>query len=290
MSTSFTHTVGERTYSGLTNIDGGFERADGVPLVIALHGGTYTSKYFDIQGYSLLDRAGAQGIPVIAVDRPNYGGSSPLGDEDSIILANAVVLEEAIGSIWSGYGAGATGVVLIGHSIGGAVATAIAAAAPSWPLLGLAISGCLVHIPVGSRAIWEGLPLIPMIDLASPAKDAFMFGPAGTYPRDMPEASYPSNTLVPRSELIDATGGWIERRAEMCGRVKVPVHHRQGEFDALWISTQAEVDEFRAGFTSALSIDTELQMGSGHCIDFHHASEQFQSGQLAFARACARAS
>ena len=50
----------------------------GAPLVIALHGGTYTSEYFDIPGYSLLDRAEAAGVPVIALDRPNYGGSSPL--------------------------------------------------------------------------------------------------------------------------------------------------------------------------------------------------------------------
>ena len=31
-------------------------RTAGTPLVIALHGGTYTSEYFDIPGYSLLDR------------------------------------------------------------------------------------------------------------------------------------------------------------------------------------------------------------------------------------------
>ena len=46
-----------------------------LPLVIALHGGTYTSAYFDVPGYSLLDRASGLGIPVIAVDRPGYGGS-----------------------------------------------------------------------------------------------------------------------------------------------------------------------------------------------------------------------
>lgn len=289
MSTSFSHTAGGRHYSGRTNTGDGFKAADGAPLIVALHGGTYTSEYFDIPGYSLLDRAAADGMPVIALDRPNYVDSSPLESEDSIILANADVLRDAIGSIWEQYGAGTAGIVLIAHSIGAAVATAIAASSPSWPLLGLAISGCLVRVPQESRAAWEALPPIPMIDLPVPMKDQVMFGPAGSFAADMPAASHPSNASVPKTELLDITGGWIERREEVCGRVTVPVHHRQGEFDALWVTSQDEIDEFRAGFTSAQSIDTAIQPGSGHCIDFHLASEEFQSSQLAFARECAKA-
>lgn len=288
MSTSFTHTHGDRTYSGRTNI-GAVERADGAPLVVALHGGTYTSEYFDIPGYSLLDRATAQGIPVIALDRPNYVDSTPLESDGSIILDNAAVLNDAIGSIWEQYGEGAPGVVLVAHSIGGAVATAVAAAQPKWPLLGLATSGCFAHIPQESRAAWEALPPIDMIELPTPMKDQVMFGPAGSYTDDMPAASHPSNTLVPKAELLDITGGWIERRTDVCGRVAVPVFHRQAEFDALWITNPDELAEFRSGFSSAPSVDAEIQAGVGHCIDFSTASEELQNGQLAFAAECAKA-
>ena len=91
MSTPFTHTSTDgRTYTGRRN---SVEPTAGTPLVIALHGGTYTSEYFDIPGYSLLDRGEAAGIPVIALDRPNYAGSSPLESDGSIIMANAEVLE-----------------------------------------------------------------------------------------------------------------------------------------------------------------------------------------------------
>jgi pimeloyl-ACP methyl ester carboxylesterase len=286
MSTAFAHTTASgRHYSGRTN---GVAPTAGTPLVIALHGGTYTSEYFDIPGYSLLDRAAAADIPVIALDRPNYGASSPLESEESIILANAAVLSDAIGEIWAEHGGAASGVVLIAHSIGGAVATAIAASDPAWPLLGLAISGCLVRVPAESRAAWEGLPPIPMIDLPTPMKDQVMFGPAGTFAGDMPAASHPSNTLVPKAELLDITGTWIENRAGVSARVSVPVHHRQGEFDALWVTDQDEIDAFRAGFSAARSIDTALVLGSGHCIDFHLPGAQFQDAQLAFARACAQ--
>ena len=258
-----------------------------VPLIIALHGGTYTSEYFDIPGHSLLERAADIGIPVIALDRPNYASSSPLDAGESIILANARVLSDVIGEIWLDHGAGSSGIVLVGHSIGAAVATAIAAQPHHWPLLGLAISGCLVHVPGESRAAWESLPDIPMIDLPTPMKDQVMFGPVGSYDDDMPAASYPSNTLVPKAELLDITGTWITGRAAVCAGVTVPVHHRQGEFDHLWITDDNEIKQFREGFNSAPSIDTRIQPGAGHCIDFHRAGEALQLSQLAFALECA---
>lgn len=286
MSTAYTHTTADgRVFTGRTNIGPGLRIRSGAPLVIALHGGTYSSAYFDVPGHSLLDSASALGVPVIALDRPNYGGSSPLAGDESIIVANAEVIGDAIGSIWDEQGDGAPGVVLVAHSIGGAVATTIAATPQSWPLLGLATSGCLVRVPAESAGAWAALPDIPMIDLPVPLKDQLMFGPASTYDDAMPAASHPSNALVPKAELLDITGGWIARRAEVCGRVTVPVHHRQGEFDHLWVTSQAEVDEFRAGFTAAPSVDAELLPGSGHCIDFHLPSDAFQRSQLQFALA-----
>lgn len=284
MSVPFTHTTADgRAFTGRTNLGPDLDVRSGAPLVIALHGGTYTSEYFDIPGHSLLDNASALGVPVIALDRPNYVGSSPLTSRDSIILANAEVIGAAIGPISEVHGGGAPGVVLVAHSIGGAVATTIAATPQSWPLLGLATSGCLVRVPAESAGAWAALPDIPMIDLPVPLKDQLMFGPESTYDDAMPAASHPSNTLVPKAELLDVTGGWIARRARVCGRVTVPVHHRQGEFDKLWVTSQDEIDEFRAGFAAAPSVDAELQLGSGHCIDFHLPSDDFQRSQLHFA-------
>jgi pimeloyl-ACP methyl ester carboxylesterase len=288
MSTAFTHTtVAGRGFTGRTNIGADLRVRPGAPLVIALHGGTYDCGYFDIPGHSLLDTASALGVPVIALDRPNYAGSSPLTGDDSIISSNAEVVAEAIGSIRDEHGAGAPGVVLVAHSIGAAVATTIAATPRSWPLLGLATSGCLVRVPAESAAAWAALPDIAMIDLPVPLKDQLMFGPESTYDDAMPAASHPSNTLVPKAELLDITGGWIARRAEVCGRVAVPVHHRQGEFDHLWVTSQDEIDEYRAGFTAAPSVDVELLPGCGHCIDFHLPGEDFQRSQLQFALAVA---
>lgn len=294
MSIPFNHTVSSAgaasgfSFTGRSNL-GEVSPAAGDPVIIALHGGTYSSEYFDIAGHSLLDNATKQGIAVIAIDRPNYVGSSALTSEGSIIADNATVLGDAIGSIFSAHGGNAAGVVLVAHSIGGAIATIIAATPQTWPLLGLATSGCLVRVPAESADAWTSLPPIPMIDLPVPLKDQLMFGPPDTYDAAMPAASYPSNTLVPKAELLDITGGWIARRAETCAAVAVPVHHRSAEFDHLWVVSQDEVDEYRAGFTSAPSIDAQLQLGAGHCIDFHLPSDEFQNSQLAFARESAKA-
>jgi pimeloyl-ACP methyl ester carboxylesterase len=291
MSQPFNHTVGGNgaaagfTFTGKTNLGDDLSPKEGDPLIIALHGGTYSSEYFDIPGHSLLDNASKQGIAVIAIDRPNYLGSSPLTSENSIIADNATVLGDAIDSIYAEYGAGTAGVVLVAHSIGGAVATIIAATPQPWPLLGLATSGCLVRVPSESADAWSALPDIPMIDLPVPLKDQLMFGPPDTYDSAMPAASYPSNTLVPKAELLDITGAWIERRAETCAKVTVPVHHRSAEFDHLWVVDQSEVDAYSAGFTSAPSVDAQLQLAAGHCIDFHLPSDEFQNSQLEFARA-----
>ncbi|TFC01076.1 alpha/beta hydrolase [Cryobacterium adonitolivorans] len=292
MSTPFNHTVSAAgpacgfTFTGRSNLTGEVGLHSDAPLIIALHGGTYSSEYFDIAGHSLLDNAAVRGIPVIALDRPNYVGSSPLATEGSIIEANAEVLGAAIGSIWDELGGDSAGIVLVAHSIGGAAATIIASTPQTWPLLGLATSGCLVRVPAESAGAWAALPDIPMIDLPVPLKDQLMFGPVETYDDAMPAASYPSNTLVPKAELLDITGGWIARRAETTAKVAVPVHHRQAEFDHLWVTDQGEVNEYRAGFTSAPSIDAQLQLGAGHCIDFHLPSDEFQNSQLDFAQRC----
>ena len=54
-------------------IDRQYTPLPNAPLIVAIHGGTYTSAYFDVPGYSLLDRADASGVPIIAPDRPGYG-------------------------------------------------------------------------------------------------------------------------------------------------------------------------------------------------------------------------
>src|SRR5262249_7074649 len=98
--------------------------APDTPLIIALPGGSNTAGYFDVQGHSLLDRAASQGIRAIALDRPGYGETTPLAEPS--LANNARQLLRIVEHLWSERGGGAPGVVLIGHSIGGAIAIEMA--------------------------------------------------------------------------------------------------------------------------------------------------------------------
>ena len=286
-TTEFTHTVtSDGPAKGLTFT--GRRRADsttapGTPLVVALPGGTYTSIYFDVPGHSLLDTAESLGVPVIAVDRPGYRGSTALHPDGSIILANAEVLDHLVGELWDAYGAGTAGVVLIGHSIGGAIVTALAARHPSWPLLGIAVSGCLVHVPAESGGAWAALPDLEFVELPGPMKDFVMYGPDWTHGDTMPNAGHAADAPVPKAELLDITGGWVERMPDVAAQVRVPVHSRQGEFDHLWVTDAHEVATFASAFTAAPWVDARMIPNAGHCIDFHHPAKAFQLEQLAFA-------
>ena len=257
------------------------------PLVVALHGGTYTSRYFDLPGYSLLARAAALDVPVLAPDRSGYGSSLLLPHGGGTLRDNADFLKGAIGEGWRAHGEGAAGVVLVAHSIGAAIALMVAGESLDWPLIGVAVSGVGLHTPDESRAAWAALPDSVHVDLPPPVKDQVMFGPAGSFASDMPALSHEADAPVPRAEIIDIVQTWHDQAPEVLARVKPPVHYRQAEFDRLWIVDDAEVDGFGRALTASARVDGAMWRGAGHCIDFHRGGAALQAQQLGFALQCA---
>lgn len=282
----FSEALGPITVSGRRRTPTTATLAEDYPLIIALHGGTYTSAYFDLPGFSLITRAVALGIPIMALDRPGYGDTTPFAPEDATIAKNAERLDAAIGEIWKVHGCAARGIVLVGHSIGGAITVSIAAHRPAWPLLGIAVSGVGLVTPQESGAQWAALPKIPMIDLPAELKDQVMFGPDWTFGPVMPALGHAADAPVPRAELIDIVTTWHGVVHEVAAKVQVPVHYRQAEFDRLWITDAEQVKGFGDAFTSSPRVDAALFDGAGHCIDFHRLGASFQLEQLAFALRC----
>jgi pimeloyl-ACP methyl ester carboxylesterase len=262
------------------------DNTHGMPLIIAIHGGSYTSAYFDVVGYSLMDRAGMLDIPILAPDRPGYGNSKLLPPEQTTIRGQALVLATALDEAWQRYGSNCAGIVLIGHSIGAAIATTIVAENCSLPLLGLAISGVGVRTPEHFRQVWDALPDTPLVDIPLTIKNEVMFGPPGSFDELMPFASHLANALAPRAELIDIVNGWTEGVHDTLARIRIPVHYRQGEVDKLWIVSQDEVDEFAQALSASPRVDAAMMAGTGHCIDFHWVGAALQIQQLGFALQC----
>ena len=253
------------------------------PLIVAIHGGTYTSAYFDVPGYSLLDRTAASGLPIIAPDRPGYGDTPMLAPADMTLRGQARHLTQSLKQVWQTNGAGHPGMVIIGHSIGAAISALIASDPDDLPLLGLAISGIGMRTPPGHLEQWQALPDIPLVALPDELKDGVMFGPEGSFADDMPATSHMANTTAPKIELVEITSVWAQIAAATLGAIKVPVHYRQGEFDRLWIVAESEVSAFAEALFRSPKVDAAMVKGCGHCLDFHLIGGEFQQQQLDFA-------
>lgn len=256
------------------------------PLVVAIHGGTYTADYFDIEGCSLIARAEALGLPLFAVNRPGYRDSLPREKTDGSIHSNAEILNDALSELWELHGQKTRGIFLIGHSIGGAIAIRMAALPKSWPLLGLSISGVGLREPDPILKQWQSLPPSDVIEIPQESKDALMYGPEGSFALDVQRAAHRADHPMPRQELLDIAFEWSRLLSESAPKVDVPVHYRQPEFDNLWVVNESEVQNFAQRFVKAPLVDARVMQGAGHCIDFHKLGAAFQLEQLAFALSC----
>lgn len=137
----------------------------GTPLIICLHGSSYSAKYFDAHpNYSIRNVSLQLTIPVIALNRPGYKQTPELGKtsntgSDTHLQNEALWLHRLVlPTIWRAYGPplGATSIILLGHGIGGAVSlitSSLSCTDPpeerNYPLSGLILTG------LGSRQVLE---------------------------------------------------------------------------------------------------------------------------------------
>ena len=267
-------------------------RADGpitgLPLLVGLHGGTYTSAYFEIAGGpagSFVDVATRNGFDVLTIDRPGYGPSDLLPEDSNDFTVQAALLDSTINDCVEH--AGAQAVVLVGHSIGGMIALEIAARRPSWNLIGVTATGMGARIPPGGAAEQLGsAPLEGVIDLPVPDREGVMFGPVGSTEagRTAARASYAPTPFI---ELKLAPFWARIRLDDVAANVAVPVHNVLAEFDALWDSSPDALADFESRFAAGAGATSSIAPGVGHSIDHHTIGVATQLRQLAFACSCA---
>lgn len=250
-------------------------------LLVAIHGGTYTSRYFDVPGHSLIERANAAGFDVLALDRPGYGETERLEDGPAMLDRNASRISQFLPEVLSELDLSFDRIVLIGHSMGGVIASTIAAGQPGWPLAGIIGTGFAQTLPTHLAEGFAALPQQYYVELPTAMKDQLMFGPPETLAAGMPEASHVANTHMPRAEAIDIAGDWGMRAPDMLGRVSVPVYYKLAEFEQLWNVPDHEIVASMYG--SSPRVETGIFTGAGHCIDFHGRGADFHDEILKFA-------
>jgi pimeloyl-ACP methyl ester carboxylesterase len=260
----------------------------GGPLLVALHGGTYTSEYFCVAGSragSFVDIATRNGFSVLRVDRPGYGASDLLPEDENTFVRQAELLDSAISGMLDDTAADTA--VLVGHSIGGIVALEVAARQPEWRLIGLAISGMGACIPVGGAAEQLGaLPLSGVVDLPVEEREQLWYGPVAGVSEDAVVSARSSFAPAPMVELKAAPKWAMQRLDDAAATVTVPVHHTLAEFDSLWDASPRARELFLAKFSPTLLVHSEIMPGVGHCIDHHLQGAAMHYKHLAFAHQC----
>ena len=246
------------------------------------------ARYYDVDGSgqgSFLDVAAAAGYPVVCFDRPGYGGSPALSPAENTFTRHAALLAEAIAQ--AAARSGTDRVFLTGHSIGGMIAMMIAAGEMDFRLTGLSVTGMGAVIRRGGAAhALASLPPDEIVDLPYDQRDQVMFGPPGTWTAEAVQAAHGSYALTPVRELIQAPQWPDEHLPSLAPLITVPVHNELAEFDALWDSSAANVEQFAKLLTAAPFVTANVARNTGHSIDHHILGHALHLRQLAFAEEC----
>lgn len=265
--------------------------ARGRPLIVVIHGGGCNSKYMDRPGHSYIEDAATlgRGCSVLLVNRPGYGGTRGT-DTASPITASIPHLVAVIAQLWTVEAAQieAPGVVVFGHSIGGATTYTLAAEpALPFPLLGIAVSGFAIHHSAAVKAVWAAARDGPARNApASATLRDVAYGPSWTYDAAAKAAASAGSEPPVQAELMEISHAWPERFAAVAGRIAVPVWHGLAEFEKLWEVGEAAFAEMRPAYKRAPRVELVTLAEGGHAYSFHKRGRELHAMQFEFAMSC----
>ena len=272
--------VAGRRLSGRTIEPDGAPRA----LVIALHGGSYSSAYYDLRSgdrSSALQNFADLGYRVIALDRPGYGAAADAGPVDCSFAAQADVLRTAIAQLHDGLPA-----FLMGHSIGGMIAMTVAAGLVDAPLSGVMASSMGMVWRPGILEMWSSLISdAPQVAVPNEARDQLMFVADLADPAVQREAGADLHP-IPAEELRGAVT-WHETMPAVAAEIRVPVLHVLPEHDGIWASDEHAQQQAAAALKGVDGATVVVQRGAGHSIDAHRAGWAHHLATAAFFETCA---
>lgn len=271
-----------------STLSGRIAHPDGVPLalIVALHGGTYSSRYYDLAGAersSAVRNYASLGYRVVAVDRPGYGATTGAEASSCGFDAQAEAIGDAVGLIHAQHGRDLP-VFLIGHSIGGMIALLVAARGVQAPLIGVMASGLGVVWQPGIREMWSSLVAdTDTVAVPNEAREQIMFaGPADDAVRkDAGSDLHP----MPVEELKGAIT-WHERMPVVCPTVDVPILHVLPEHDGIWAAGDAAQRQAAAALTGSRRPAVRVQRHAGHSLDAHRAAWSHHLETASFVEAC----
>lgn len=246
------------------------------PLLACISGGGCNGRYFEVMAPSVAALAHARGHAVLLLDRPGYGGSEPIAGgrpiRDSLPRIRSL-LAVALAR------AGASDLLLVGHSIGGAVALMLAAAPEGLPLAAVAVSGIGDEPPHATQA-WSA-----SLDGPAPPPDFgadLFFAPPGSYSWRGPAALRRATEPWRMTEVVEIVERWPREWPALAARIKLPVHLRLADHDGIWRTGEAVVRRMASRLTRSPLVDAALLPDGGHAYEFHRRGPELIAAQLDF--------
>jgi pimeloyl-ACP methyl ester carboxylesterase len=250
-----------------------------VGIVLALHGGGYGAGYWDFPPTSLLAIAAARGQYVIAIDRPGYGAAfacpMPLAVQADLILDLVDQLLDREGPV---------PVLLAGHSMGGILASMIAADPRAAPRIS-AIDICGVPLVYADamqaaligRRLADGQTHFPAIDAAQSRQ--LFFGPDGSFTAEALVADAALLAPIPGAELPDAAFAPRDLPATM-RRITLPVRMTFAEDERSSVATPEVAATARRLLSASSHSLIRFEPRTGHNISLHSAGRTFHEGMI----------
>lgn len=249
------------------------------PLLVCIHGGGCNGGYFDLGPNSTAAAAQVRGMSVLLVNRPGYA-ANPGVASDRPLTTMAPMIRTFIDEVCASQGVGHAGIVIVGHSMGGAIALMVAAGRGDWPLRAIAVSG-IGDEPGPEVKDWEPEEVTEHIQ---PERDALLlfFGPEGSYSWRAPLSLRRVAEPWRLTEVMEMLQDWPRRWRQIAGSVDVPVQIRLAEHDRLWRSEPRIVQRMADALVRSPAVDAAVLPDGGHLYEIHKRGAELIASQIAF--------
>ena len=251
-------------------------------VVLAVHGGATTARYFDCPNHpslSLLRTAAALGYTVLALDRPGYGASADHGavfdDPARRVSATYGLVDALLDARPRG-----EGVFLAAHSAGCDLGLRMAADRRGTELLGVELAG------TGLRKQPEALARIDQVMRTgkSALVGEMLWYPAHLHPPEL-VGGRTTGSSAPRYET-DVVRDWPDDFRALAPEVRIPVRISHAEYERFWRTDPSARDEIEALFGNAPRFLHHTQLDSGHNVSVGHAATAYHLSLLSFVEQC----
>ncbi|RGP79040.1 hypothetical protein FLONG3_2946 [Fusarium longipes] len=286
------------TLSGIFNIPSATTKRP-LPLIVALHGGCYTSQYFDVTPeYSAKIHSDYLSVPFVAIDRPDYRSSTPVTQP---IPEGSSYPEEwgrrlyqyILPALWKEYGVknACTCIVLHCHSLGsnGALVQAslhATASKTAYPLGGLVISGFGSLLKDSGGHVSQDQPPTHL-NIPVAVKDKTLLFPE-TADESVFAQSERIDHAIPFEELAALRKSWLTTWKQKWGvNITVPVMIALAGRDHYWDATDEHLKDFAGGLPKSKRVDLSILNNAPHNIELSYWGPGWYARSFGFAMECA---